>query len=251
MTKEKSYRQLEDGFLTYEDVRKMEVRENGECFVCLPQTQTEDYGAIGRYGKLGDMKEPFPLVPVRETVKRKLDRVDRKLKRIKSSLQIVVAYGFRSLEVQQKYFNEQKEKYLETFGMPQKENIDEIIHRKVAVPEVAGHPTGGAVDVFVEDTETGMPLELGTPIFTLDSKDTYAFSPYISKAAKKNRNMLREAMLSEGFAPYDGEWWHFSFGDKEWAAYYKEPYAVYDQKEQGAVLESLATRTLSLPEASA
>ena len=36
-------------------------------------------------------------------------------------------------------------------------------------------------------------------------------------------------MLEEGFAPYDGEWWHFSFGDKEWAFYYKKDKALFNQ----------------------
>ena len=29
-------------------------------------------------------------------------------------------------------------------------------------------------------------------------------------------------MTKEGFAPYDGEWGHFSYGDKEWAEWLKE-----------------------------
>ena len=36
-------------------------------------------------------------------------------------------------------------------------------------------------------------------------------------------------MMKEACAPYDGEWWHFSYGDKEWAFYYKKEEALYDQ----------------------
>ena len=36
-------------------------------------------------------------------------------------------------------------------------------------------------------------------------------------------------MLEQEFAPYDGEWWHFSYGDREWAFYYKKEKALYKQ----------------------
>jgi D-alanyl-D-alanine dipeptidase len=42
-------------------------------------------------------------------------------------------------------------------------------------------------------------------------------------------------MLGVGFAPFDGEWWHFSYGDKEWAAYYNKPNAVYEQIDFSAL----------------
>ncbi|MDR3125675.1 MAG: hypothetical protein LBU20_01195 [Candidatus Nomurabacteria bacterium] len=34
------------------------------------------------------------------------------------------------------------------------------------------------------------------------------------------RFSILKPMMSQGFAPYDGEWWHFSYGDREWAAWY-------------------------------
>ncbi|MDE2079351.1 MAG: D-alanyl-D-alanine carboxypeptidase family protein [Patescibacteria group bacterium] len=237
--KRRVYEQLEREFVTYADVKNMEVRESGERFVTLPQTLTEAYGAVGRYGKLTNMQDAFPLVPVRMEVKERLDRADRMLKQINSELQLVVAYGYRSMEIQEKYFTEQKQKYIEENGPTDEEMLNEIIHRMVAVPEAAGHPTGGAVDVYIANRETGQPLNFGTEIFTF-GKDTYARSPFISEEAQKNRAVLRAVLMQEGFAPYDGEWWHFSFGDKEWAAYYREPCARYEQKRENEVATSLA-----------
>ena len=34
-------------------------------------------------------------------------------------------------------------------------------------------------------------------------------------------------MVAEGFAPFDGEWWHFSYGDREWAAFYGLSQTLY------------------------
>jgi D-alanyl-D-alanine dipeptidase len=59
--------------------------------------------------------------------------------------------------------------------------------------------------------------------------DTFTFSPFISKEAWANRQLLRRVMIQAGFAPFDGEWWHFSYGDKEWARYYDKRAAMYDQ----------------------
>jgi len=36
-------------------------------------------------------------------------------------------------------------------------------------------------------------------------------------------------MPARGFTNYAGEWWHFSYGDKEWAKYYGEQAAIYEQ----------------------
>lgn len=46
-------------------------------------------------------------------------------------------------------------------------------------------------------------------------------------------------MMLYGFAPYDGEWWHFSFGDKEWAFYYKKEATLFEQKSENFVIQSL------------
>lgn len=238
MKRDQIYNQLENKLVKYKDLISIAAHDNGNDFVTLPQKKPENFGVIGQYEALTDMKENFPFVPVRTEVKERLDQADFELKQINPNLQLVVAYGYRSLEIQQKYFEIQKQGYL-TKEIQEEENLEEVIHRLIAVPYVAGHPTGGAVDVYIQDNVTGAKLDFGVPLFTLDSKDLYTFSPFISDIAKQNRLLLRKIMLDQGFAPYDGEWWHFSFGDKEWAFYYQKPYAIYEQKSERFVANSL------------
>jgi D-alanyl-D-alanine dipeptidase len=76
----------------------------------------------------------------------------------------------------------------------------------------------------------GEPVDCGTPLWSFEP-DSYTFSPYISRQARDNRLLLRAAMTNAGFTPFDGEWWHFSYGDKEWAAYSGQPTAKYEQVE--------------------
>ena len=47
----------------------------------------------------------------------------------------------------------------------------------------------------------------------------------------KNRMLLRDAMAKAGFIGYKEEWWHFSYGTKEWAIERNEPHAIYGSAE--------------------
>ena len=85
--------------------------------------------------------------------------------------------------------------------------------KRVAEPTVAGHPTGGAVDAII-----------------YDKRKLWTYSPEINPEHLKNRLLLRKIMQNAGFAPYDAEWWHFSYGDKTWAAHYSKSECLYTQK---------------------
>jgi D-alanyl-D-alanine dipeptidase len=102
---------------------------------------------------------------------------------------------------------------------------------------VSGHPTGGAVDIILVDKQKS-DLDFGSSLYDLSSPLCHYFALGITKVAKQNRQLLRTIMMSVGFAPFDGEWWHFSYGDKEWAYYYKKPYAIYDQVDLSIISES-------------
>lgn len=235
--KKQHYAVLEAAMVKYRDLTEIPVSESGENFSML---SAEGNGLVGQYATLVDMQADFPKIPVRSSVHLKLNRVNEAIQTDFPTRQLVVTYGYRSLEVQTRYFQEQMDLFTQR-DIPQGSTIEEEVHRLIAVPSVAGHPTGGAVDVMIVDTETKMPLDFGTAIYDFSTKDAYALSPYISQEAQNNRRLLRDAMMSQGFAPYDGEWWHFSFGDKEWAFYYQQPCAMYEQKRCNDVLRQLKT----------
>ena len=39
----------------------------------------------------------------------------------------------------------------------------------------------------------------------------------IGAEARSNRRILIEALAASGLTNYPGEWWHWSYGDAEWA----------------------------------
>lgn len=51
-------------------------------------------------------------------------------------------------------------------------------------------------------------VDLGTGFDCFDPRAHFSF-PDIGAAARANRTLLRSVMVSHGFVPYDGEWWHF------------------------------------------
>lgn len=225
MKKTKLYQFLEEQMVCYRDLKNVVVKESGEGFIALPDSGKN---VIGRYQEnFSDMRKDFPKIIVRKSVAEKLNAVDSMLKEIDPEFQLLVTYGFRSLEVQKKYFEFYKKQFEEKYQ--DEDQLLEAVHKLIAVPEVAGHPTGGAVDVTI--LKNGEQLEMGTKLYDFTSKNCYSLSPFIKKSGLINRSVLRYVMLENGFAPFDGEWWHYSFGDKEWAFYYEKKQAIYKQKE--------------------
>lgn len=79
----------------------------------------------------------------------------------------------------------------------------------VAPPDKgSNHNRGTAVDVTLvtlEGEEVSMPTDFDT--FT---REAWATSPLPPAEARKNRDILRKAMLDAGFTGIRMEWWHFN-----------------------------------------
>ena len=224
---------MKEKFVKYQDlITVQEVDENtkDEEFVKINQDGNK---VIGRYVSNLNEKEYSDIIRVRKTVLMMLSKVDILLKEINSDYQIMVVYGYRSMEKQVKFFNEEMEKYQNDFD--NELDLYEFVHEKIAVPSVSGHPTGGAVDVVIYDMKKNQIIDFGTEVHDYDDCKSYTYYEKISKEAKDNRMLLRRLMMEVGFAPYDGEWWHFSYGDREWAYYYKKNKYLYPQVNKDVV----------------
>lgn len=141
-----------------------------------------------------------------------------------------VVYAYRLPEIQERYFALRYAGFRAAHpDLPDME-IRELAHTQSASPDVAGHPTGGAIDITIVARDG--PLDMGTTIadFRDESADRIkTFCPDLIREQRLNRAFLRSVLMRSGFAPYNGEWWHFSYGDREWAAYWVEPHAIYQQ----------------------
>jgi D-alanyl-D-alanine dipeptidase len=82
--------------------------------------------------------------------------------------------------------------------------------------EGSRHNRGCAVDLTLYDLKTGDPMEM-TGGYDEMSKRSYASYPGGTALQRLHRELLREAMQSEGFDVYPFEWWHFDY--RNWQRY--------------------------------
>jgi D-alanyl-D-alanine dipeptidase len=77
-----------------------------------------------------------------------------------------------------------------------------------------GHCTGAALDVILIDDQNE-PIDVFSPYDRFKAAPTYTLG--LDPEARRNRDLLVEAMLAAGFSNCRDEWWHYSFGDAGWA----------------------------------
>src|SRR5207253_9914678 len=78
--------------------------------------------------------------------------------------------------------------------------------------EGSRHNRGCAVDLTLYDLKTGKELPM-TGDYDEMSERSYAFYPGGNSLERWDRNLLRNALESEGFNVYFYEWWHFDYRD--------------------------------------
>ena len=91
------------------------------------------------------------------------------------------------------------------------------------------HTTGGAVDLTI--AYNNVPLALGTDY---DSFDEAAWIDSLEKSSPESvenqiRRLMYKVLSDVGFAPYPMEWWHWSYGDQWWAAFYGKEQSLYPE----------------------
>lgn len=209
----------------YRDLLNIPTKESGEQFVSLCTSKIR----CGYRKPLTDMQTTYGnRMWLRKSVRERLTQAQNNLQIHYPDLQLFVTYGYRSLKIQQQYFMKELSQVSSEQFFPDPIQLYEHIHTRIAVPAVSGHPTGGAIDIIIVD-KLLQDLEFGSSLYDLSNPLSQYFARGITDTAKTNRQLLRKSMMEVGFAPFDGEWWHFSYGDKEWACYYEKPYAIYDQ----------------------
>lgn len=209
--------------LTYYDLVNIKASENNERLVSLNQVTAE---IVCQYEKKDMFIYTGQEIFVRETVAKMLLEASQLLKKINSNFRLKVVYGYRHPDVQRAYFEKRKADIIKKAPELSSDDLSAKTHLFVAAPDVAGHIVGGAVDLTIITNNSD--LDMGTSIADyLDDEKIQTFSESINEDQRKNRMLLHDLMKQVGFAPFYGEWWHFSYGDKEWAAFYKKSRSIY------------------------
>lgn len=133
---------------------------------------------------------------------------------------------YRSPETQQALYEREYANMKIKYPNASDENLASITQEFIALPSwdkiyPSPHGSGGAVDLSVLGPD-GKPLDMGTPFDDLDEHSHTAYfiesTDPTEKKYNANRQILYTSMVRAGFTNYQGEWWHYDFGNTVWAA---------------------------------
>lgn len=77
----------------------------------------------------------------------------------------------------------------------------------------SSHSRGSTIDLTLFDMQTGKELDMGTP-FDYFGELSHPDNRDVTDEQYENRMLLQRAMVRNGFAPYECEWWHFTLEDE-------------------------------------
>lgn len=156
------------------------------------------------------------------------DRLIKAAQELPSKYKLVVRAGHRPAEVQYKLLEMVRQSYAKDNPDASMDETLAFARTYVADPSVKlpSHCCGAAIDVDLFDNEIGQSVDFGCPMNT-DGEIAHVYNDQINDSQKNNREILRKTMLNAGFAPNPNEWWHFSYGDQNWANFYNKISAIY------------------------
>ena len=77
----------------------------------------------------------------------------------------------------------------------------------------SGHTRGSSVDLSIVEIKTNKEIDMGSS-YDFFGATSHSFHKKLSSRQEKNRMLLRNIMIKNGFKPYDKEWWHFTLIDE-------------------------------------
>jgi D-alanyl-D-alanine dipeptidase len=161
-------------------------------------------------------------------------RLEEAQARLPDGLRLLVVEGYRPLPLQERYFAEYRDELRARHPDLTGDALHRATSRYISPPEVAPHCAGAAVDLTLM-TAAGEELDLGTRVNASPEESDgrcYTAATDISPRARENRRILADALTAVGLVNYPTEWWHWSFGDRYWAAVTGAAAAVYGPVSQ-------------------
>lgn len=166
-----------------------------------------------------DIDGALPQVVLRAPV---VERLRAALEYLPPAYGFEILDGWRSLRVQAALRAAFRQQIVARHPEYDEAQIREALDQFVADPQRAQmtppHLSGGAVDLTLFDIASGAVLEMGT---AFDEPSHRSHSSALEQApptpAQQHRRMLVHAMTMAGFTNLPTEWWHFDYGNQNWA----------------------------------
>ncbi|MDO9508541.1 MAG: M15 family metallopeptidase [Thermovirgaceae bacterium] len=216
--------------------RSVPIVENGEPVV--PASLCPDRVVVLPQYYLEGIEGALPELYLREGVLRRLVSAAGFLP---AGHRIVLMDGWRSTRLQNALFSAYVERLREKSPNALDESLREAASQFVALPSCdparpSPHLTGGAVDCTIADAD-GVMLDMGSGF---DETSQHSITRWLEDRVEagetlsgkdvcvlRNRRMLHTIMRGAGFTNYPEEWWHFDFGNQNWALLTEAANAFY------------------------
>lgn len=215
--------------LNWQAIAQIAVHDNGEPLLALPLCSRIQL--IPTYFNQ-HISGAINALVLRQTVAKKLQHAATLLP---DTLGLVVFDGWRPLCVQQALRDEIRQQIVAKHPKADEVWIEARLDEFVANPNrhdmCPPHLTGGSVDVSLFHRATGEVLDMGS---AFDEAGHLSYTAALENetdarldAARQHRRILVGAMVQAGFTNIPTEWWHFDFGNQNWAYFSGAYRAIY------------------------
>lgn len=208
-------------FLKREEINATPIQESKEPLMDIPMTER----ILHRQGD----GAKWLVAKLRKSV---LEMLLKAGDMLPNGYKFVVMSAYIPVSMQQKVWDRKLEKLrLEHSDWSEEKLLEEVPKYAARPTKGAPHNTGGSVDVIVLD-QNGNELDMGSP-FGGVGKPAHTRFEELTEAQKQNRQLLYWTMTNAGFIntnPF--EWWHYAYGDRAYASYKGEEFAIYDGIEE-------------------
>jgi D-alanyl-D-alanine dipeptidase len=156
------------------------------------------------------------------------EMAERAARKLPQGMYFGLVEAWRPLARQQRIYDFMWKGAAEAFPHRDHVALRRTVNRWVAPtdqPAPPGHCTGAALDLWLVD-ENVEPIDVWSPYpdrFIAAPTFTYG----LTEEAMRNRFLLYDGLVAEGFSNCRDEWWHYSYGDAGWAVRSGKPTCFY------------------------
>ena len=164
---------------------------------------------------------------VREEIVKKIETITKILEEQDKIL--IIRSGWRSFEHQRMLWEKKVELLKQEYPDKTLEEIQKIVSQYIAPFNKSMHATGGAVDALIYDLNEERVMDFGTndEMKINLCQECYPYHPGISEEAKINRRLLISLFEEQDFVCDAQEYWHFDYGNVNWAIGKSKKFAIY------------------------
>lgn len=215
-------------FIAAPEILAIPIKENNEILVDLRSQN------IIKFGPSPEIPNNTDYTKMRESVYKKLVEAQSMLP---NGLKFCLYEALRSISLQELLF---KERYNKVKKLNPSWSHDEIFLETTRLVSpvintdgsrnIPPHSTGAAIDIYLIDAKDqviDMGIRTEDWMQDLDGSLSITHSTKISLEAQNNRKIMNTVLSKAGFINYQTEYWHWSYGDRYWAYFKNEPYALY------------------------